>query len=191
MNTITVLKRDMTLKPNQLRRAGFVPGSICGSALPESVSIQMDAAAADKLARSARVGSKLNVLLDGKTISVQLKDKTLDILKHDVRHIVFQALSADKKIKSVIDIVLLNEDKVAGVLEKMLLEIPYSALPDDMIDTVSVDLDGLAVGTILTVADITELQNEKIELHIDEDSMVLRISDKKRAAKQEDEPAEA
>lgn len=51
-----------------------------------------------------------------------------------------------------------------------------------MIDTVTIDLDGLPAGTILTVNDIPEFRNEQIELQIKRDSVVLRIKDKKRAA---------
>lgn len=54
-----------------------------------------------------------------------------------------------------------------------------------MIDTVTVDLDGMPAGTTLTFKDIPEFQSDKIELQIDADSMVLRIVDKKRAVEED------
>ena len=45
-----------------------------------------------------------------------------------------------------------------------LTEIPYAAFPKDMIDTITIDVDGMPVGTVLTVGDIPELVSDKIEL---------------------------
>ena len=64
----------------------------------------------------------------------------------------------------MIDIVLVNADKVTAVLEKLNMKIPYSALPADMIDTLEIDVDGMPVGTIVTVGDIPELKSEKLAL---------------------------
>ena len=72
-----------------------------------------------------------------------------------------------------------------GTLEQMLFEVPFASLPADMIDAVTVDLDGMPAGMTLTVKDIPEFQSDKIELQIDADSMVLRIVDKKRAVEED------
>ena len=74
---------------------------------------------------------------------------------------------------------------LSGTLEQMLFEVPFASLPADMIDTVTVDLDGMPAGTTVTVKDIPEFQSDKIELQIDADSMVLRIVDKKRAVEED------
>lgn len=56
--------------------------------------------------------------------------------------------------------------------------IPYASLPADMIDTITIDLDGMAVGTVVMVKDIPELMSDAIELRVDPEEIVLRISDK-------------
>ena len=187
MDIITVQKRNPEEKAKKLRRAGLVPCIIFGGTLPESISIQMEEAAARKLVRFKREGSKLHLNLDGQTIPVQIKEKEQNTLNNEIVHISFQALSADQKVNSVIHIILENADVIAGTLEKLLLEIPYASLPADMIDTVTVDLEGIPVGTVLTVADIPELKSEKIDLQVDISSIVLRISDKIRAGKKSEE----
>ena len=63
----------------------------------------------------------------------------------------------------------------------MLLEIPYASLPENMIDTITVDVDGMAPGSVLTVGDIPELQSENIELQVDAEEIVLRINQRKNA----------
>ena len=59
-----------------------------------------------------------------------------------------------------------------------MMEIPYASLPADMIDTITIDLDGMAVGTVVMVKNIPELMSDAIELRVDPEEIVLRISDK-------------
>jgi len=178
MNVITVHKRDFTIKAKQLRRSGIIPGSVFGGPLSESISLQIDEGIARKLIRDKREGSKLTLDLNGKLISVQIKEKTINTLNNEILHISFQALKADQKVNSVIHIILKNADKITDSLESRLLEIPYSAFPEDMIDTITIDLDGMAVGSVITVSDIPELVSDKIDLQVDKEEVVLQISGK-------------
>ena len=50
---------------------------------------------------------------------------------------------------------------MTDALERMLMEIPYASLPEDMIDTITVDVEGMPCGTVLTVGDIPELNSGK------------------------------
>ena len=179
MENINVQKRDLTVKAKKMRRLGMIPGSVFGKSLPDSISIQMEEAAALKLVRSKREGSKLVLNIDGQTVPVQLKEKSLNTVKNEILHITFQALTADEKVNSVIHLILTNDDKVEGPLEQMQFEIPYTSLPADMIDTITVDLEGMPAGTVLTIKDIPELNSDKIDLQVDPESIVLRINDRK------------
>lgn len=181
MDVIKVEKRNERAKAKQLRRSGLVPCCVYGGDLAEPISIQMDQQAANQLFRTKREGSKVGLDLDGRVIPTQIKEKKRDALNNEVEHFSFQALTANQKVNSVTHIFLKNADVVPDVLEQMIFEVPFSSLPADMIDTVTIDLDGLPAGTILTVNDIPEFQSERIELQIKKDSVVLRINDKKRA----------
>ena len=181
MSTITVQKRDPAAKAKQLRRAGIVPCVIFGAELPESLSVQLGQNEARQLRRTKQDGSKVNVLLEGKTYPTLVRELEYSGASGQVVHISFQVLQAGKKYNSVADIVLLNRDKVAGVLEQMRMRIPHAAEPQNLLDTVAVDLEQVPVGTTLTVGDIPELCSGRIELQVDPKEIVLRISDKKRA----------
>ena len=180
MDVIKVEKRNEQAKANQLRRSGLVPCCVYGGDLTESLSIQMDQQSANKLFHTKRDGSKVGLDLDGSIIPVQIKEKT-QLMNGDAEHFSFQALSKGKTVNSVTHIFLKNAELVPGTLEQLLFEVPFASLPADMIDTVTIDLEGLPTGTVLTVKDIPEFQSDKIELQIKEDSMVLRIVDKKHA----------
>ena len=106
METINVQKRDFNLKAKKMRRLGLVPGDVFGSSLPESISIQMEEVVARKLIRLKREGSKVMMNIDGKTIPVQIKEKSLNPVNNEILHISFQALTEDEKVNSLIHIIM-------------------------------------------------------------------------------------
>lgn len=186
MEIINVQKRDFTVKAKKLRRLGLVPGNIFGKSLPETIAVQIEEAVARKLIREKREGSKITLKLDGKSYPVQIKEISLNALTNVVLNLSFQALKADEKVNSVAHILVTGDEKIPGILEKMTLEIPYSAFPADMIDTVVLDIEGITAGTIIKVKDIPELMDEKIELQIDTEEFVLRVSERKSGGLDED-----
>ena len=179
MENISVQKRDFTVKAKKLRRSGIVPGIVFGSSLPESISIQMHENAARNLVRRKREGSRLSLDVEGQTIPVQIKEKSLDTISNQILHLSFQVLNEDEKVNSVVHIFTTNDDKSGGLVERMLTEIPYASLPDDMIDTITIDADGLKAGDVLRVRDIPDLMSETIELQVDTDEMVLRVNERR------------
>lgn len=180
MENINVQKRDLAVKAKKIRHLGMITGSVIFKSPQETILIQMEESVARRLFRQKREGSKLVLNLDGQLIPVQIKEKSLNTLNNEILDFTFQALAADEKVNSVIHIVLANDEKVAGQLDKMLFEIPYASLPEYMIDTITLDLDGVKTGTTITVKDIPELMNDKIELQVDKDEIVLRIREKRK-----------
>lgn len=70
------------------------------------------------------------------------------------------------------------------------MQIPHAAESEYLIDTVTINLEGLPIGTTLTIGDIPEFQNDKIELLANPSNIVFRISDKKHANAEPTETAE-
>ncbi|MEG1932200.1 MAG: 50S ribosomal protein L25/general stress protein Ctc [Pygmaiobacter sp.] len=181
MYILAVESRDAAAKAHQLRRAGVVPCVISGGLLPEAISVQITKMASEKLFKSNRQGSRIQIKLNDQVIPVQIKEKAWNSLGTEITHICFQALKADQKVNSVVHIILQNPEKVLGSLEKMLLEIPYAAFPEDMIDTIAIDLEGLPMRTVVTVGDLAEFKTGKLELLVDTDSIIFRTNEKKGA----------
>ena len=190
MDMLEVSKRDMSVKAKALRRSGQIPGHVFGGHLKDSVLIQMDAKAAAAKLSGKHIGSRLTLSLDGKKLPVQIKDKDVNSMNGELRNVSFQALAADQKVNSVAHVVLLNTEKNSNMLEFMMTEIPYDALPQNMVDLVEIDVDGLSVGTVITVGDLKELNTDQIELRTDKDEIVLRVSDPKRYEKENEVPSE-
>lgn len=182
MDIIKAEMRDPAAKAKQLRRSGIIPCVLNGAELKESLLIQINQNTARQLKRTKQDGSKVDIQADGKVYHTLIKDLNYSSLDDSIVHISFQVLDAVKKVNSVADIILLNKDKVQGVLEQMQLKVPHAALPEYLLDTVTIDLAGVPIGTTLTIGDIPEFQSDKIELQADPASIILRIRDKKRAA---------
>lgn len=180
MKTIEVQKRDLSVKAKKLRREGIIPCVIYGTSLDASIPIQMNGGDALALFREYRIGSKVNIHLENQLIPTQIKERVLHYEHNDITHISFQALQDDKRVNSVAHILLKNTDKVFGILEKMVLEVPYLSLPDDMIDTVTLDLDKMEAGTTVTLLDIPEFNTDAITLQLPTDTILVRVLDKIR-----------
>ncbi len=180
MDTIMAQMRDPAAKAKQLRRSGIVPCVIYGGGLTESLSVQIDQSTARQLRRTKRNGSKLKVQIEEKAYPTLIKELEYSSLNDEIIHISFHVLDAGKIFNSVADIVLLNKDKVAGVLEQMQIQVPHAAEPEYLIDTVTIDLEDMPIGTTITIGDIPEFKSDKIELKVDPGNIVLRINDKKR-----------
>ncbi len=186
MDIINVEKRDPKAKAKHLRRVGIVPCCVYGGALPESISIQMNQQTANQLCRQKHDGSKVRLSLDGQVIPAQIKEYTRNPDNQNVDQISFQALKAGQPVKSFAHIARKNAENVRGVLEQMIDEVPYESIPEYMVDNITLDLEGATPGTTITIADIPELNNEHITLHIPSDSIVLRITENKMAVDAEE-----
>lgn len=123
----------------------------------------------------------VDIQVEGKRYHTLIKELDYNSINNEIVHISFQSLEKGKKANSVADIVLLNKDKVQGVLEQIQMQIPHAAEPEYLLDTVTVDLEDCPIGTVITVGDIPEFQSNNVELQTDPNSIVLRISEKKRS----------
>ena len=130
MTTLKVQKRDMEIKAKKLRREGFVTGSLFGKEFDGAIPLKIEQKEAERIQRECLKGSQLYLELDGQTYDVLLKELDYDPMKHQIIEMDFQALVKGEKVHSVAEIVLHNKDKVVdGVLEQLLSEISYKAVP--------------------------------------------------------------
>ncbi len=182
MQSITMEKRDPAAKGKQLRRSGIIPCVIYGNAYPDSLHVQADKEAVRQLLRRKREGSVVDVIYDGRRIPSLIKAIEHKPAANEVIHISFHAFDGDKRVKSKALIELENRDVIAGIPQQILYEVEYSALPEDLFDSVTIDLTQLPLGTVLTVGDIPEFCSDKIELITGAENVALKICDRKHGA---------
>ena len=194
MNTLKAEKRDLAVKAKKLRREGYVTGNVFGKEIEGSIPVKMTVSDVETLLKTTGKGGQILLNVDGQTYDVLIKEIAYNTLKHQTMEIDFQALVAGEKVHSVAEVVLCNHDKVTdGVVQLLLEEISYRALPEALVDKVEVDLDGVKVGDSVLVKDLAIAKDPKIELMTDPEAVVVSVTEAKvapEAAEDEEENAE-
>ena len=194
MNTLKAEKRDMGVKAKKLRREGFVTGNVFGREIEGSIPVKMDAMEVDRLLKTCMKGSQIMLEVDGTPMDVLVKEIDYDSLKHQVLEMDFQALVSGEKVHSVAEVILLNHEKVQiGIVQQMLHEIPYRALPSALVDRVEINVEDMKVGDAVRIKDLPIASNPDLDLHADPEAVVVMITEARRKAEDaetEEETAE-
>ena len=188
MTTLKVQKRDMGTKAKRLRREGYVTGNLFGKDMEGSVPLQIEKKEAERIQRECLKGSKLVLDLDGKKYNVLLKELDYDTMKRQILEMDFQALVSGEKIHSVAEIIFHNKEMVVdGVLEELLTEIEYKAVPESLVERVDIDCSKLKVGDSLTVGDLEIAKDKDIEIVTHLDTPVVNVVASHNAVADEEE----
>lgn len=191
MTTLKAEKRSIDVRAKKLRREGFVTGNLFGREIESSIPLKMSAREIESLLKTNRKGSQILLTVEGKTYHVLIKDIQYNSMKHCVDEIDFQGLVSGQKVHSVAEILLQNHEKVStGVLEELLKEISYKALPEDLVDQVIVDVGDMRVGDTIRVKDLAIAANDKIEVLTDLDEAVVTVAAVKNQIPEEETETE-
>ena len=176
-------KRDMETKAKKLRREGFVTGNIFGKEIEGSIPVKMEKAEVDKLLKTKNKGSQIVLDVDGQKMHVLIKEVDYNTLKKQVDEVDFQALVSGEKVHSVAEVVLLNHEMVMeGVLEPVLTEIAYKAVPEALVEKVEIDVANMKPGESVKVKDLPIASNKDIDLMTDLEMTVVTVLEAHNAA---------
>ena len=191
MDTLKAEKRDMSTKAKKLRRECYVTGNVFGHAIKGSIPVKIEKKDAERLFKTKKKGSQIMLDVDGEQMDVLVKEIDYNPVKGQLEEIDFQALVSGEAVHSVAEVVLKNEAKVVGgVVELILEEISYKAVPSEMIETVEIDVGDMKPGDVLKVADLPIASNKNIHLKTDPEAVVVSVVAPKNADIPEDEEAE-
>ena len=190
MTTLKAESRDLSVKAKKLRREGYVTGNIFGKEIEGSIPVKMEKLETQKFLKSNTKGSRIDLCVDGKHYDVLIKDIAYNALKGQIDEIDFQALVSGEPVHSVAEVVLLNHDKVQGVLQQHLEEIAYKALPSALVEKVEIDLSGMKIGDSIKVKDLAIAADKDVTLTTDPEEIVVSVAAPHNEALPEDEAAE-
>lgn len=187
MNTLKAEKRSMDVKAKRLRREGFVTGNVFGREIKGSIPVKISKNEAERLLKTNGKGSQVLLNVDGIEMDVLIKEIDYNSLKGQVDEIDFQALVSGEKVHSVAEIHLLNHEKVTtGVLQQMLKEVSYRALPSALVEKIELDVGGMRVGDTIRVRDLAIASDKDVQLQTDLDTVVVEVYASKNTAADED-----
>ena len=113
----------------------------------------------------------------GETYDALIKEVDYNPLKGYVDEIDFQALVSGEMVHSVAEVVIHNQSKVVtGVVEELLDEIEYKALPSALVEKVIVDVGDLKVGETIKVKDLDIAKDKDVKLITDPEADVAGVA---------------
>ena len=173
----------------RLRKTGLIPAIVYGKGI-EPKCISVDATEWQLLSRN-----ELNILSlveDGKETLVLLKEVQHDPIRNRTRHLDFQAIRMDQKIKAHVAVrpghALPAGASAGGLLEQNIHEIEVESLPQDLPEEIIVDVSGMNLGDMIHVGDIPMPEGVVAVTHAD---IVVFTEVDESAAEAEEEAAPA
>mgnify|MGYP001579460019 CR=1 FL=1 len=141
----------------QLRRDGLVPAVIHDHGKPSKI-VMASGIEMGKVYSEAGKHHPLELSLGKETYMALIKDVDFDPKKHQLRHVVFNAIKQDEKVETEIPVHLEGEipaEKAGLMVIRQLDNVDIEAFPRDLVDELKVDVSSLAeIGDRVTVADI-------------------------------------
>ena len=160
--------RELTVTPREgvgksvarrLRRSGKTPGILYGG--PTPINIAVDPREVFRIIHGHEGSTQLlRVTFAGSKDSrmVILRDLQLDPVSENLVHVDLQEVNMDKPIQVTVALRHVGEPvgvrDTQGILEMVLREIQVSCLPANIPEDIKADVSNLAIGDVLTVADL-------------------------------------
>jgi large subunit ribosomal protein L25 len=151
---------DGSREARRLRRRGLIPAVLYGSGNP-ALSIAVDQhALRDALATEAGLHAVLDVEIEGQAqphVAI-VKEYEIDKVKHFMTHVDFQEINLTELIESNVTVTLVGTPAGVkldgGLLDVVTREVLVSALPTDMPEHLTLNVDELGVGDVARVSDL-------------------------------------
>ena len=193
-SVVEVLDREGRGKnaARRLRAEGKIPGIVYGMAR-DSFAVAVEPRNIEMILRSETGRNTIFNLSLGtgdknQKRAVMLKDLQRDPVTERLVHVDFVRVDLEKKVIVDVPIRLIGESEgvrnESGILEFVTRSVQVECLPNDIPDTLDLDVTELHVGQHASVSDLT--LGEELTLMIPEDTTVLTIAHQ-RAAEVEEE----
>ena len=162
------------------RREGMVPGVVYGGgAEPMAIEIPLN-----KLLKRLKQGRFLSTLFNlqvegQEDVRVICRDVQRDVVKDLPVHLDLMRLRRTSRVNLFINVEFINQDtctgiKRGGVLTIVRPEVELSVIAGDIPNHITVDLEGLAIGDIIHINDVTLPEGAKPT--IDRNFVIANIS---------------
>ena len=162
------------------RREGMVPGVVYGGgAEPMAIEIPFN-----KLLKRLKQGRFLSTLFNlqvegQEDVRVICRDVQRDVVKDLPVHFDLMRLRRTSRVNLFINVEFINQDKCTGIKRGGVLtivrpEVELSVIAGDIPDHITVDLEGLAIGDIIHINDVTLPEGAKPT--IDRNFVIANIS---------------
>lgn len=157
-NTVyQIVRRREGVKAKQLRKEGFVPGIIYGSAFKEAVPVEFAMSDLLKLLKENTKGSILTLAGLKNSVSAVIKEVQKDNVSHLPTHIDFQAITKREIINVEVPVIILGEESL--MMDKLMYQpnlthIELRGPAEDIPEKIEIDVSELKEDDKVLVKDI-------------------------------------
>lgn len=189
---LTVEERTVAGKTvKHLRREGTIPAVIHDHG-KESKVVQVPYSELVKVYREAGKHHPLELTLGKKTYMALIKDIDYEPKKHQLRHVVFNAIKQDQEVETEVPVVMEGDvpaEKAGLMVITSLSSVMIKALPKDLIDELRVDPSPLVeIGDKIHVSDIKVPTG--VTILTEPEHVVAGVEETKAQMSEEEEAAE-
>lgn len=158
--TLSLEKREVMGKGlNKIRREGQTPAVIHNHG-KESIVVSGPSLEVLRVYQQAGKHHPVNLTVGSDKYMALIRDVDFEPKKHELRHVVFNAIKQDEKQKTEVPIHFVEDAEIPAVKAGLMVirqldSVEIEALPKDLVDELTVDPSGLTeIGDKITVADI-------------------------------------
>lgn len=179
-NVATVLQADKRSdlrgsKLRNIRNQGGVPGVIYGKSI-ENAPVTVEEITLIKTIRENGRNGVLKLDVDGTQTEVMITEIQVDPIKNNIVHVDFYAVDMKKELDANVPVQVVGEAagvKNGGVLQQSLYEVSVKALPNDLPESIEIDVTELDINDSMQVKDLVSGANYTI--NNDPEESVLSI----------------
>jgi large subunit ribosomal protein L25 len=177
-------RQETGKRVKNVRRAGYIPAIIYGHK-QDPLPISLEKLSATQILNKVSGSTVLTLNVNGKEYSTLVRDVQRDHLKNEFLHLDFLAVSLTEKLRTAVSITLIGEAPVLKEYDALIVagipEVEVEALPQDLPETLEVDLSGLMeIGDAIYLKDIPVPAN--VEFLTDPEELVAVASAVKEEA---------
>ncbi|GAA6823796.1 50S ribosomal protein L25/general stress protein Ctc [Helicobacter pylori] len=174
-----------------LRNSGKVPAIVYGYST-KNTSVKVDEVEFIKVIREVGRNGVIELAVGSKTIKVMVSDYQFDPLKNQITHIDFLAINMSEERTVEVPVQLIGEaagSKEGGVVEQPLFDLEVTATPDNIPESIEVDITELEVNDSISVSDLKTTGDFTIE-NDENDSVVTVVPPTEEPTEEEIEAME-
>ncbi len=196
---LKVKLRDRTGKEyvKKLRKDGVLPAVLYGPHLKKSLPLEVDMKELRSfLSQSDKAKIITLEITDQKTDKqhdVIIKDSQWDLIKGDLQHLDFYAVTRGETVTTTVPISFVGKsqgEKIGGIVEHLVRELDLECLPKDLPSIIEVDITPLGLGDSLSVGDIKVPSGVKVLTHPQEVVVSVVLPAKEEVKVEEKEAVE-
>lgn len=160
----------------ELRGSGQVPAVVYGKD-KESRSVAVESIALLKTVRDEGRNAIITLdIEDGSSVDVMLQDYQIDPIKDSLVHADFYIVDMSEEREVSVPVHITGDAagvRDGGILQQPLYEVVVNVKPADIPDQITVDVTELAIGDVITVADLPK--SGKYEFVEEADTVVVSV----------------